>query len=143
MKNLYFLTQNDVCLRHITNIVIGIHNKRSRRYGYEQTYYENGKIMCKSWYNKGSLDNLKNQIFTMFDMTSKCKDASWFGRYNANLSDSNHSLYFYAKNYIKRKDIDLLGKLHRDSGPAQIIYHRNGKIGNKMWYSNGKLLHFY
>lgn len=40
---------------------------------------------------------------------------------------------------VKEEWFNSRGELHRDDGPAEVMYHRNGKLMRQVWYQNGEV----
>ena len=54
------------------------------------------------------------------------------------MTESNLKESFYSDGSIAEQSWRLNGELHRDDGPAEIIYRRDGSIYWQEWYLNGK-----
>ena len=49
------------------------------------------------------------------------------------------SVKYYANGSIEYEAWYQNGKLHREDGPAKIVYRTDGSVEIELWYQNGKL----
>lgn len=48
--------------------------------------------------------------------------------------------YYYDDETLRTEEYTLYGRLHNPYGPAIILYDRDGKRTNEMWYKNGEFI---
>lgn len=118
-----------------------INGMRHRKNGPALIFYDcNGKVEYESYYHISMLHRLGGPAITKYE-NGKWTEQIWF---NEGCECSVNDLPSRRKqvNGVLTEEtwVNKFGKLHRNVGPAKIIYHSNGRIHRSEWYQNG-LLH--
>ena len=107
-------------------------------------YYESGNIKVKKWFKEGKLHRVNNPAWLEWFESGEKKAEGWYQEGICYMNDEGRGLpfviYYHKNGKVGNKRWFKNGKNHReDDLPAWIEYYENGNKKEEQWYKDGEL----
>ena len=118
--------------------VIPIGEKNRKREEIRKTYYPDGQLQSKTWYQDGKEHREDEPAYVSYYKNGNKKDEKWYQDSKEHREDGPAHVSYYENGNKDNEAWYRDGKVHREDGPAVVFYYKNGNKRSEEWYRDGK-----
>ena len=118
--------------------VIPIGEKNRKREEIRKTYYPDGQLKSKTWYQDGKEHREDGPASVSYYENGNKNYEVWYRNGNIHREDGPSAVSYYENGNIKDEVWYRDGKKHKEGEPAWVEYYENGNKKYEEWYRDGK-----
>src|SRR3990167_1782325 len=119
--------------------VIPIGEKNRKREEIRKTYYPDGQLQSKTWYQDGKEHREDEPAYVSYYKNGNKRSEEWYRDGKEHKEDGPAVVSYYKNGNQKSEEWYRDSKLHREDGSARVFYYENGNKESEIWYRDGKL----